>query len=136
MAVADEKQGLLPISQTALLFHGNVAYHDYEGIAINEDECERLVADLGDHQVMILRNHGTLSVGETVSKAYVTMFFLERACQMQVAALSGGTEITVPETAVQELVTKQAAAAFAAAGTMEWAGLLRLLDREEPDYKD
>ncbi len=134
--VACQKQGLLPISQDALLFHGNLAYHDYEGIAVDEGECERLVADLGGKSALILRNHGTLVVGETVAKAFVTMTFLERACQVQVAALAGGAEVIVPTPEVQKIVTQQAQAAFQAAGFMEWAGLLRTLDAEDPGYKD
>ena len=134
--VACQKEGLLPISQEALLFHGNLAYHDYEGIAVDEDECDRLVADLGEKAALILRNHGTLVVGETISKAFVAMTILERACQVQVAAQAGGSEVIVPPPKVQEVVTQQARAAFQAAGIMEWAGLLRTLDAEDPSYRD
>lgn len=135
VAVATQKQRLLPITQTALLFEDNVAYHPYEGLAVAEGECERLVSDLGDKPAMLLENHGTLTVGDTVSKAYVFMWFLERACQMQVAALAGGAEIIVPPEDVRKRVRQQVVAAFQQAGTMEWAGLIRTLDREEPDYR-
>ena len=136
VGVAAQKQGLLPITQNALLFRDNLAYHDYEGLAVNDAECERLVSDLGDKPALMLRNHGTLTVAETVSKAYVYMFFLERACQMQIAALAGGSEVIVPPPEVQEIVWQQAQAAFQAAGILEWAGLIRTLDAEDPGYKD
>ncbi len=119
-----------------MLFRDNLAYHDYEGLAVNEEECGRLVSDLGDKPALLLRNHGTLTVGETISKAYVYMFFLERACQMQVAALAGGSEVIVPPPAVQEIVWQQAQAAFQVAGVLEWGGLLRTLDAEDPGYMD
>ena len=136
VGVATQAHGLLPITQNALLFHDNIAYHDYEGLAVAEGEIDRLGADLGDKPAMILRNHGILTLGRSVSQAYVLAFFLERACQMQVAALSAGRDgIVVPSPEVQAAVRRQAAMAFQAAGTMEWAGLIRLLDREDPTYK-
>src|SRR4051812_45209395 len=95
-AVAAQKHGLLPITQTAMTLHGAVAYHDFEGIATDLDERARLVRDLGDKSVMILRNHGTLTVGESVSDAFIRMYFLERACEAQVLALRGGVEINEP----------------------------------------
>ncbi len=137
VGVATQKHGLLPITQNALLFVGNLAYHDYEGLALGEGECERLVADLGGNAAMILRNHGTLTVGPSVSQAYVYMFFLERACQMQVAALSAGLDAIIePGEQVRERVSGQAANAFQAAGLMEWPGLLRILDGEDSSFRD
>ncbi|HEY7816635.1 MAG TPA: class II aldolase/adducin family protein [Vicinamibacteria bacterium] len=136
VGVATQRQGLLPITQTALLFEDNVAYHAYEGLAVAEGECERLVADLGSKPAMLLQNHGTLTVAETISKAFVLMWFLERACQMQVAALSGGAEFIVPPEDVRKRVRMQAAVSFQQAGIMEWAGVLRTLEREEPDYRN
>jgi len=90
VAVASQKEGLLPISQHALIVLPMLAYHDYEGIALNLDERERIVADLGDKKLMLLRNHGTLSVGRTAGDCWVGMFYLERACLQQVMALSAG----------------------------------------------
>jgi len=134
-AVSAQARGLLPITQTALLFQGRTAYHDYEGLALEEDECDRLVADLGEASAMILRNHGTLTVGPTVAKAYVFMNFLEKACQMQIAAQAGGAELVIPSPEVQAKVPAQIQAVFASSDSLEWPGLIRLLEREAPDYK-
>ena len=90
VGVAAQQGGLLPISQNACLLQHQVAYHGYEGLALNHDERERLVADLGDKPLMLLRNHGTLAVGETAAQAWIGIFFLERACAQQVAALTNG----------------------------------------------
>ncbi|WP_085695276.1 MULTISPECIES: class II aldolase/adducin family protein [unclassified Pseudomonas] len=96
MAVAAQKHGLLPISQHALKFYGKLAYHTYEGIALSLDERERLIADLGPHRAMILRNHGLLVGGSGVAQAFQEIHFLERACQAQVQALAGGSELHFP----------------------------------------
>jgi len=89
-AVSSMKDGLLPLNQTALLVRETLAYHDYEGVALDHDERPRLVADLGDKQTMLLRNHGTLALGTTVAEAFTKMYFLERACSMQVRTLAAG----------------------------------------------
>ena len=86
---------LQPLTQTALTLVGNMAYHDYEGIALDHEERERLVADLGQSNTMILRNHGTLTCGETVADAFTQMFTLERACAMQIRVLSGGVKLNM-----------------------------------------
>src|SRR3990167_2740248 len=101
VAVAAQKDGLLPISQNALAVLPELAYHDYEGIALNLDERERLVADLGDKSLMLLRNHGTLAAGPTAASCWTSMFFLERACRQQVMALSAGRDgvLIAPEAA-------------------------------------
>src|SRR5690606_38978992 len=101
VAVAAQKHGLLPLSQHALIVAPRLAYHDYEGIALNLDERERLVADIGDKTLMLLRNHGTLSVGDTAANCWIGMFFLERACKQQIMALSAGREgvLLAPEAA-------------------------------------
>src|SRR3712207_7667714 len=89
-AVAAHSDGLLPLTQTAMLNRDEVAYHDYEGVAVDLDERERIIADLGDKGAMLLRNHGTLAVGETVGEAFLKIYFLERACHAQILALSAG----------------------------------------------
>jgi ribulose-5-phosphate 4-epimerase/fuculose-1-phosphate aldolase len=133
VAVAAQKHGLLPISQHSLIVLPRLAYHDYEGIALNHDERERLVADIGDKHLMLLRNHGTLSVGETAAECWVGMYYLERACQMQVAALSAGRDgvLTAPEASQAEVrnQTKRGVG-----GGLAWPGCLRKLDRELPGY--
>jgi ribulose-5-phosphate 4-epimerase/fuculose-1-phosphate aldolase len=92
VAVAAQKEGLLPLSQHALIVIPRLAYHDYEGIALNHDERERLVADIGDKSLMLLKNHGTLAVGDTAANCWVGMYYLERACRMQIDAMSAGRE--------------------------------------------
>ena len=134
VAVAAQAEGLLPLSQHALIVTPNLAYHDYEGIALNLDERERLVADLGDKKVMLLRNHGTLAVGQTAALAWIGMFFLERACAQQVAALSGGREhvLFAPDAAQAE--TKEQGRGIGFISGLAWPGALRMLDRKSPGY--
>ena len=133
VAVAAQKEGLLPLSQHALIVLPRLAYHDYEGIALNLDERERLVADIGDRTLMLLRNHGTLSVGETAANCWVGMFYLERACKQQVMALSAGREnvLIAPQPAQKE-VTGQVGGGIG--GALAWPACLRRLDREAPGY--
>jgi ribulose-5-phosphate 4-epimerase/fuculose-1-phosphate aldolase len=135
-AVATQKDGLLPITQAALLFYDNIAYHDYEGLAVDDAERDRLVADFGNKTAMMLRNHGTMVAAPTISKAYTSMYFLERACQMQIAAQAGGAELNMPSPESQKQVRRASAEAFSRSGTMEWPGLLRLLDHEDPSFRD
>ncbi|HET8608121.1 MAG TPA: class II aldolase/adducin family protein [Burkholderiales bacterium] len=136
MAVSAMKCGLLPVAQTSMRF-AEIAYHDYEGIAINLDERERLVQDLGDHEGMILRNHGLLTTGASIPEAFNNMFRLERACQVQVTALSCNTEISLPP---REIVDRAAhlykPGVRRRFGLLEWPALLRKLDRIDPSYRD
>ncbi|MBK5910739.1 class II aldolase [Rhodothalassium salexigens] len=134
-AVAAQRDGLLPLSQNALLGWDDLAYHDYEGLAVETGEKERLVADLGTHNLMILRNHGLLTVGATVADAFVRMFILQRACEMQVAAQAGGAPLIHQSDAMGHKVAAQGRAAFAAGAGLSWAALRRKLDRLDPDYR-
>jgi ribulose-5-phosphate 4-epimerase/fuculose-1-phosphate aldolase len=136
IAVSSQQQGLLPINQTAMLMNGRLAYHDFEGIALNHDERPRLVADLGDRNALILRNHGTLAVGTSVADAFQTIYFLERACAIQIAAQAGGAALRTPDAAVQALVTRQVADFGDVAERVLWPALLRRLDRANPGYRD
>ncbi len=136
MAVSAMKTGLLPLAQTAMRF-GDVAYHDYEGPALNLDERARLVADLGDREAMILRNHGLLTVGPSIPESFNNMFRLERACQLQVTTLSCNTEIILPPAEV----VKETQDGFKPGvrrrwGLIEWPALLRKLDKSDPSYRD
>ncbi len=136
IAVSAQKHGLLPISQHALKFYGHLAYHGYEGIALDLDERDRLVADLGEHKAMILRNHGLLVCGRTIPEAFMELYFLERACQAQVAALSGGGELVLPP----EAVRVHTAAQFNREGMLEhadmlWESVLRLVADDRTDYR-
>jgi ribulose-5-phosphate 4-epimerase/fuculose-1-phosphate aldolase len=137
VAVSAQRDGLLPISQTALFPLSSLGYHDYEGVALRDDEKPRLVADLGNHSVMILRNHGTLAVGPTVADAFLQMFVLERACRMQILAQSGGVPLVpVPASilgGVKEMAEK---ATRGLGGQIAWPGLLRKLDRMDPAFRD
>jgi ribulose-5-phosphate 4-epimerase/fuculose-1-phosphate aldolase len=134
-AVSSLKEGLLPINQTAMILNGEIAYHDYEGIAFNHDERPRIVADLGSKSAMLLRNHGTLTVGRTVAGAFMAMYFLERACAIQIAAMAGGTKLLTPQKEVQELVAQQAKMERAGAERLVWPALIRMMDRKCPSYK-
>jgi ribulose-5-phosphate 4-epimerase/fuculose-1-phosphate aldolase len=136
IAVSCQAQGLLPLNQTAMLLNGRLAYHDYEGIALDLDERTRLVRDLGDKPAMILRNHGTLAIGTSVGDAFQTMYFLERACAIQLAAQSGGTPLASPSDAVQGLVAQQAAGFGDVADRLLWPAMLRRLDRIDASYRD
>ena len=136
VAVAAQEEGLLPLSQHALIVMPNLAYHDYEGIALNLDERERLVADLGPtKKLMLLKNHGTLSVGATAAECWLGMFYLERACKQQVMALSAGRKhvLEAPK-AAQEEVKMQIGGGMGMIGQLAWPGCLRQLDRRLPGY--
>ncbi|NKB56993.1 MAG: class II aldolase/adducin family protein [Alphaproteobacteria bacterium] len=140
MAVAAQQDGLLPISIMATGYHGRVAYHDYEGPSLNLDERERLVASLGEKQVLILRNHGLLTAGATVEEAFILMFRLQRACEIQIAAQAGGSALTIPSTAVCEESARLTDDFLngndgAPAGTLEFASYVRLIDQLDPSYK-
>ncbi|WEK39075.1 MAG: class II aldolase/adducin family protein [Candidatus Brevundimonas colombiensis] len=134
VGVAAQAEGLLPISQNACLLQHQVAYHGYEGLALHHDERERLVADLGDKPLMLLRNHGTLAVGETAAQAWIGIFFLERACAQQVAALSGGREhvLLAPDAAQEE--TREQGRGIGFVSALAWPGALRQLERKSPGY--
>jgi ribulose-5-phosphate 4-epimerase/fuculose-1-phosphate aldolase len=128
IAVSCQADGLLPISQHALKFYGRLGYHDYEGIALDLEERERLVASLGTHRVMILRNHGLLAAGRTIAEAFVNIYFLERACQAQVKATSSGATLTRPSQAVCERTGNQFDRDESLAHCeMAWNSALRLL---------
>lgn len=141
-AVAAQQGGLLPLNQMSMEFHNRVGYHDYEGVALNLDEQQRLVADIGTHPALILRNHGLLTVGETAAQAFLRMYYLEKACEIQVTAQAGGGPLVVPSEEVCEYTARQLAGEETGdfeddgAYDLAWAAMLRLLDRIAPDYKD
>jgi ribulose-5-phosphate 4-epimerase/fuculose-1-phosphate aldolase len=136
IAVSAQKDGLLPISQHALKFYNRLAYHDYEGIALDLDERDRLVRDLGQHKAMILRNHGLLVGGTSIAEAFLMIYMLERACAAQVAALSGGREIVLAPADVSQHTSDQ----FRAQENdehyaMVWDAALRLIEDDRLDYR-
>ncbi len=136
MAVSMLKCGLQPLSQHAQFFYGAVAYHGYEGIALDTDERTRLVADLGDKPVMILHNHGLLVTGATIPAAFSSLFTLERACQAQMLAMNTSQELVYPPEAVSIKTRKQASGPATSLALAEWPALLRLVDRIDPSYKN
>ncbi len=137
VAVSAQKDGVLPISQTAMIALHDLAYHDYEGIALNLDERERIVADVGAKSSLMLRNHGTLTMGRTAGGAWQRMFFLERACKMQVMAQAGGELVMCPDD-VQDVVKSQSPGDGMEnlAERLTWPALLRKLRRTCPDFED
>jgi ribulose-5-phosphate 4-epimerase/fuculose-1-phosphate aldolase len=135
-AVSVLECGLLPLTQMAMRFD-SIAYHEYEGVAVDLDEQSRLVKDLGERDVMILRNHGLLSVGKSIAEAFNAMYWLEMACRAQVDAMACNTPLHVPPQTVVEktnhLYRPQVRRPF---GVMEWPAMLRLLDRRDESYKN
>ncbi|WP_350642517.1 class II aldolase/adducin family protein [Psychrobacter sp. HY3-MNA-CIBAN-0198] len=137
VAVSTQQQGLLPISQQSLFPLSNLAYHDYEGVALNPEEKVRLVSDLGEANFMILRNHGLLTCASTVADAFLNMYILQKACEVQIKAQSGGSELTLisPQIlagiqAASKQVTKEAN------GDIAWPALLRKLHRTDPSFEE
>jgi ribulose-5-phosphate 4-epimerase/fuculose-1-phosphate aldolase len=138
-AVSAMAFGLLPQCQTAMMAAHDLAYHDYEGIALDHDERERLVADLGARNAMILRNHGTLAVGASVGQCFQRLYLLERACLAQVLMLSAGRDnLHAPHQGVAEKVAVQSNPAIMGliADRLSWPALLRKLDRIDPSFRD
>jgi len=137
VAVSAQKEGLLPVSQISLVPYSSLAYHDYEGIALNEEEKPRLVADLGDKRFFILRNHGLLTVGPTIPDAFLYMYALETACQIQLAAQSGGAELSRINAAIVDGFQMQLDAVLKGfGGELAWPGLLRKLERKDSSYRE
>ena len=138
-AVSAMEFGLLPHTQTSMIASGDVAYHEYEGIATDLEERERLVEDLGTKNAMILRNHGTLAVGNSVAACFLRLYFLERACEAQVKMLSAGRDhLNTPPQGTPEKVAGQSAPAGMGmlAERLAWPALLRKLDRIDPGFRD
>ena len=137
VAVSVQADGLLPLSQTSLFPYATLAYHDYEGVALNEAEKPRLVADLGDANALILRNHGLLTTGRTIADAFLFMYVLETACQIQLMAQStGGELIHVPQPIVDGILSQAEQVTGGLMGDLVWPGLLRKLDRTDPSFRD
>jgi ribulose-5-phosphate 4-epimerase/fuculose-1-phosphate aldolase len=137
IAVSAQEHGLLPISQQSLFVLASLGYHDYEGLALNDEEKPRLVADLGNKTFLILRNHGLLTVGQTVADAFLSMFLLERACRIQILAQSGGGKLTpIPDAILAQIPAQEAVVTKGGPGRLVWPGLLRKLDRWGSNYKD
>lgn len=138
-AISALEEGLVPINQGGFQFHDRIAYHDYEGFALDLEERKRLVANLGDKRAMILRNHGLLTAGRSVAEAFRLLYYLEQACQVRLDALHTGRPICLPPVSVREHTARQwesGAAGIGATTLREWPALLRMLDRKDPSYRD
>jgi ribulose-5-phosphate 4-epimerase/fuculose-1-phosphate aldolase len=134
-AVSAQSEGLMPLTQTAMLIRDQIATHEYEGVAVDLDERERLVADLGTKNAMILRNHGTLAVGKNVGECFIRLYYLERACQAQIMALSAGENVSIPPQGAPELTAQQGEIGLPlAANLLAWPALKRRAYRLDPGF--
>jgi ribulose-5-phosphate 4-epimerase/fuculose-1-phosphate aldolase len=132
MAVSAMDCGLLPLTQNSMKFQGALSYHDY-GMPARDEEGARMVESLGNNHYMVLRNHGLLACGRTVAEAFLGMYWLELACKVQVDALSSGVKLTQP---APEVLPDMAKRYRVMPGTLEWGAMIRMLDREDPSYRN
>lgn len=138
IAVAAQQGGVLPISQQSIFVLSSLGYHDYEGVALRDDEKPRLVADLGDKSFLMLRNHGLLTVGPTIADAFLNMYLFETVCTIQVRAQAGGGALVEVDPRIIAGAREQARQVTrgVGGGALTWPGLLRRLDRQSPGYAD
>ena len=137
VAVSIQPDGLQPLSQISLFPYSQVSYHDYEGIVLNEDEKPRVVANLGNSNAMILRNHGLLALGQTIPDAFIMMYALETACQIQIMAQSTGNDLLpVPQPIVDGIKAQVERVTKGLGGAIVWPGLLRKLERTDPSFRE
>jgi ribulose-5-phosphate 4-epimerase/fuculose-1-phosphate aldolase len=138
IAVSAQKDGVLPISQQSIFVLSSLGYHDYEGVALREEEKPRLVADLGSKTYLMLRNHGLLTVGPTIPEAFLAMYLFETVCTIQVRALAGSRELTTVDPRIIAGAREQARQATRGigGGALSWPGLLRRLERTNPGFRD
>ena len=137
IAVSAQKGGVLPISQQSIFVLASLAYHDYEGVALNDDEKPRLVRDLGDKSFFMLRNHGLLTVGETIADAFQAMYIFETTCMIQVRAQAGGSElISIPQPILDGAKQQAKLVTKGLGGNLAWPGLLRKLDKIDMSFRD
>jgi ribulose-5-phosphate 4-epimerase/fuculose-1-phosphate aldolase len=137
VAVSAQAQGLLPLSQQSIFVLASLAYHDYEGVALRDDEKPRLVRDLGDNHYLMLRNHGLLTVASGVADAFLFMYLFEAGCTIQVRAQAGGSELLSIGSSILDTATAQAKQVTrGAGGALAWPALLRKLDRQDPSYRE
>ena len=135
VAVSAQPAGLRPASQTALYALATLAYHDYEGVALETDEKPRLVADLGRRDLMILRSHGLLACGRSVADAFLKMFMLQRACEIQLLAQAGGELAVIPGEILQRIGAQSRQSLGEAGSDLVWPAILRKMDRLDPSYR-
>ena len=136
VAVSAQEAGVLPLSQQSIFVLNSLAYHDYEGLALNDDEKPRLVADFGDKNYLMLRNHGLLTVGKTIADAFLNMYIFEAACTVQVRAMVGGAALRTINPAIIDNAMEQAKVVTKSlGGLLAWPALLRKLEREDASYR-
>ena len=136
VAVSAQKRGVLPLSQQSIFILSSLAYHDYEGVALNEEEKPRLVADLEDKNYLMLRNHGLLTLGKTIADAFLNMYIFEATCMIQVRAQAGGGDLVeIPPAIISGAQAQAKAVTKSLGGMLAWPGLLRRLDRQDPSYR-
>ncbi|MDP1657424.1 MAG: class II aldolase/adducin family protein [Hylemonella sp.] len=135
VAVSAQKCGVLPISQQSTFVLGSLAYHDYEGVALRDDEKPRLQADLGRANYLMLRNHGLLTVGRTIADAFLNMYIFEATCRIQLDAQAGGELVYVNPQILTGVATAMKTVTVGQGANLAWPALLRKLDRMDPDYK-
>ena len=137
VAVSAQQDGVLPLSQHSIFVLSSLAYHDYEGVALQEDEKPRLVGDLGEKRFLMLRNHGLLTVGRSVAEAFVAMYFFETTCMIQVRAMSGGQPLRrISQQIIDAAPTQWEQVTRGAGGGLAWPALLRKLDRADSSYRN
>ena len=135
IAVSAQQHGVLPLSQQSIFVLSSLGYHDYEGVALRDDEKPRLVRDLGSNTYLMLRNHGLLTVGRTVADAFLAMYLFETVCNIQVRALAGGGDLVRVQPEIVRTAQQQAAAVTRGLGaSLTWPGLLRRLARTNPGH--
>jgi ribulose-5-phosphate 4-epimerase/fuculose-1-phosphate aldolase len=134
VAVSAQKSGVLPLSQQSMFVLSSLAYHDYEGVALNDAEKPRLVRDLGDKNFFMLRNHGLLTVGASIADAFLSLYIFEATCMIQLRAVAGGEIVRVNQTIVEGIQKAAAQVTRGLGANLVWPGLLRRLDRRNPGY--
>ncbi len=134
VAVSAQQAGVLPLSQQSIFVLSSLGYHDYEGVALRDDEKPRLVRDLGANTYLMLRNHGLLTVGQTIADAFQAMYTFEACCAIQLRAQAGGALVAVPAEIIATAKSQSALATKGLGGGLAWPGLLRRLDRQNPGY--
>ncbi len=135
VAVSSLDCGLLPLTQASMRFNGQLAYHDYAGAAVTDVERTRLAEDFGDNSVMLMKNHGVLATGATVGEAFIAAFYMEKACEFQILAQSSGQSLTMPMVEQRNRVSR-GPERLSGRNDDAWPALIRMLDREDPSYKD
>jgi ribulose-5-phosphate 4-epimerase/fuculose-1-phosphate aldolase len=135
VAVSAQRHGVLPLSQQSMFVLASLGYHDYEGVALRDEEKPRLVRDLADHRFLMLRNHGLLTVGDSVADAFLSMYLFERTCSIQLRALAGATDtLKVPADILAGAPAQATQVTRGLGAALAWPGLLRRLDRQLPGY--